>query len=106
MEAMLLLAAPLAPHITEELWERSGRPFSVHTQSWPSFDPAYVREDEVEIVVQVNGKVRDHVVVDANATEAMVTERAMALERVGEFLGGRSPRKVIYVAGKLINIVG
>ncbi len=106
IEAMLLLAAPLAPHITEELWERAGRPFSIHTQTWPSFVPSYVREDEVEIVVQVNGKVRDHLLVDAQATQAIVTERAMALERVGEFLGGRKPRKVIYVAGKLINIVG
>ena len=106
IEAMLLLMAPLAPHIAEELWERSGRPFSVHTQSWPEFVEAYVQEEGVEIAVQVNGKVRDRLFVAADASEAEVTDQVLGLSRVSEFLGGRSPKKVIYVAGKLINIVG
>jgi leucyl-tRNA synthetase len=106
LEAMLLLAAPLAPHIAEELWGRSGRGFSVHLQQWPVFVEAYAHEDGAEIAVQVNGKVRDHLFVAMTAGEKDVTDRALALERVREFLDGREPRKVIFVPGKLINIVG
>jgi leucyl-tRNA synthetase len=106
IEAMMLLAAPLAPHITEELWERSGRGFSVHSQQWPVFDEAHAQEDAVQIVVQVNGKVRDRLSVAVTASEKEVTDLALSLERVREFLGGRQPRKVIFVPGKLVNIVG
>ena len=106
MDSALLLMAPLAPHIAEELWERRGNPYSVHLQSWPSFDEALLVVDEVEVVVQVNGKVRSRVTLPASADEAQAREAALADPRVQEFLDGREPRRVIYVLGRLINLVG
>lgn len=105
VDTMLLLTAPLAPHITEELWERRGKPYSIHFQPWPVFDETLARDDEVEIVVQVNGKVRDRLVLSAEATEQQAREVAFALPRVQELLDGREPRRVIYVPGRLLNVV-
>ncbi len=105
LSAMLLLAAPLAPHITEELWERLGRPYSVHLQRWPAFDPDLARDEEVEVVLQVNGKVRDRLVLPSGASEDDARAAAFASSRVQEWLGGKEPRRVIYVPGKLLNLV-
>jgi leucyl-tRNA synthetase len=101
----LLLTAPLAPHITEELWERIGGQYSIHTQSWPKADTELARDDEIELVVQVNGKVRDRVVLAAGATEEAARAAVMALPKVQDALRGAEPRRVIYVPGKLFNIV-
>ncbi len=101
----VLLTAPLAPHITEELWERLGEPYSVHTQRWPVADAELAREDTVELVVQVNGKVRDRVVLPAGSPEADARAAVWALPRIREHLAGKEPRRVIYVADKLFNIV-
>jgi len=101
----LLLTAPLAPHITEELWERISGPYSIHLQRWPEADPDLARDEEVEIAVQVNGKVRDRLTVPADADEAFVVARVRQLQRVAALLDGKEPRKVIYVPGKLVNIV-
>jgi len=101
----LLLTAPLAPHITEELWERIGGPYSIHLQRWPEADPDLARDEEVEIAVQVNGKVRDRLTVPADADEAFVVARVRQLQRVAALIDGKEPRKVIYVPGKLVNIV-
>ncbi|MEO8538216.1 MAG: leucine--tRNA ligase [bacterium] len=101
----LLLTAPLAPHITEELWERIGQPYSIHLASWPTADPAFAHDDEVELVVQINGKVRDHVTLPAEASEADARAAVMALPRVAELVGDSVPKKVIYVPGRLVNIV-
>ena len=100
-----VLTAPLAPHISEELWARLGRPYSVHLASWPKSDPALSRDESVELVVQVNGKVRDRIVLAPDASEAQARELAFASARVQEFTGAREPRRVIYVPGKLLNIV-
>ncbi len=105
VETLILLTAPLAPHIAEELWERRGQPYSVHLRAWPEFDEALVAEETVEIVVQVNGKVRDRLTLPAGATEAAARERALASERVQAWTEGKEPRRVIYVPGKLLNIV-
>ncbi|MCC6381121.1 MAG: leucine--tRNA ligase [Dehalococcoidia bacterium] len=102
---MLLLTAPLAPHIAEELWERRGREYSVHTATWPTFDAELARDQEVEIVVQVNGKVRDRLVLPADVGEAEAREAALASERVREWLDGREPRRVVYIPGRLVNVV-
>ena len=101
----LLLTAPLAPHITEELWERISGPYSIHLQRWPEADPDLARDEEVEIAVQVNGKVRDRLTVPADADEAFVVARVRQLQRVAALIDGKEPRKVIYVPGKLVNIV-
>jgi leucyl-tRNA synthetase len=104
-ESALLLTAPLAPHITEELWARTGRPYSIHLAAWPKSDPGFARDDSAEIAVQVNGKVRDRLVISADATEAEARGLALASPRVREWAGEREPRRIIYVPGKLLNIV-
>ena len=105
VEKMLMMIAPLAPHIAEELWSRTGRPYSIHQQSWPEWDEALVLEDEITLIVQVNGKVRDRITAPADIAEADARALALASEQVQKHLGGKQPRQVIYVPGKLVNIV-
>ena len=105
VETFLLLLAPLAPHVSEELWSRLDKPYSIHQQAWPTFDPAVAAEDEVEIVLQINGKVRARVTVPADADEATLRATALANEQVLKALAGGQPRKVIVVPGKLVNVV-
>jgi len=102
----LQMLAPVAPHIAEELWRLTGHPYSVHTSAWPVVDEAAASEDEMTIVLQVNGKVRDRLTLAADTDEASVTAAALENANVQRFLQGRNPRQVIYVPGKLINIVG
>ncbi len=103
--ALALLLAPFAPHLAEELWERQGGEFSVHQQAWPTYDPAMMEEAEVELVVQVNGKIRDRVLVAADADEETVKSRVLASERVKASFDGKSVQKIVVVPGKLVNIV-
>jgi leucyl-tRNA synthetase len=105
IEKMVLLMAPLTPHLAEELWSRLGNPYSVHQQRWPTFDEALARTDEITLVVQVNGKVRDRISAPAGIGEDAAKELALASEAVVKHLDGKPPRKVIYVPGKLVNIV-
>lgn len=102
---LLLLMCPVAPHITEELWERLGRAYSVHQQSWPVANPELAAEDEIEIVLQVNGKIRDKVVVPADADEATLRALALQNERMQSLLEDKQINKVIVVPGKLVNVV-
>ena len=104
IEALLLMLAPLAPHISEELWERTGRPYSIHRQSWPQWDEELAREEEVTLVVQVNGKVRDRIRVPAGIDEDHARQLALASEQVRKHLDG-AVQRVIYVPGRLVNIV-
>src|SRR5262249_25536410 len=106
LETLLLLLAPLAPHITEELWHSFGSTETIHTRPWPSFDEGLTQDAIVTVVVQINGKVRDKLKAPADASEDEVRAQALASERVQQLLGGREPQKVIYVPGKLINLVG
>ena len=102
----LRMLAPVAPHIAEELWtEFLGKPYSVHTQPWPDVDEAAAKEDEITLVVQVNGKVRDRIRVPAGIGEAEAKKAALASEAVQKHLQGKEPRKVILVPGRLVNIV-
>jgi leucyl-tRNA synthetase len=103
--SMVLMLAPSAPHIAEELWERVGQPYSVHTQRWPSFDAALAAEDEVEVPVQVNGKVRDRLMLPLDAPEHVARERALASAAVQAHVGGKGVARLIYVPNRLINIV-
>jgi leucyl-tRNA synthetase len=107
---LLLMLAPVAPHIAEELWARrlaaAGQAWSsVHVEPWPAFDPALVVADEVEIPVQVNGKLRDKVLVPAGLSEAELEAVVMAQPKVIANLEGREVVKVIHVGGRLVNIV-
>ena len=102
---LLLLLAPLTPHIAEELWAAIGGEYSIHQQRWPTWDEELTREETITLVVQVNGKVRDRIEVEADIDEE--TARKLALEslRVQKWLDGKTIRKVIFAGGKLVNIV-
>jgi len=104
-ESLTLLMAPLTPHLAEEMWERLGKPYSVHQQQWPEFDPELIKEAQVEIVVQVAGKVRDRMLVPADLSKDQAKELALASQRVRDHVGDLEPAKVIYVPGKVLNIV-
>jgi leucyl-tRNA synthetase len=105
IETLVLLLAPGAPHIAEELWERLGKPYSVHQQAWPAFDPELAAEEMIELVVQVNGRVRDRILVPADISEEAAIELAKSSERVRPYLDGKSVRRAVYVPGKLVNLV-
>jgi leucyl-tRNA synthetase len=105
VDTLLLLLAPMAPHIAEELWKRRGRPYSIHTQPWPAFDPALAADEMIELPVQVDGKLRDRLVVAPGTSAEEVERRALASEAVQRYLGGNAPMRVIQVPGRLVNVV-
>jgi leucyl-tRNA synthetase len=105
IETLLLLLAPLAPHITEELWHQRGHDGSIHEAAWPVYDEALTIDAVVEVPVQVNGKLRGTVQVDAGASEEDVRAAALASPRVAAAIGHATVRKVIFVPDKLINFV-
>ena len=105
IDTLLLLLAPVAPHITEELWQRRGKPYSVHQQPWPVSDPALAAADTIELPVQVNGKLRDRLLVPRETPAEEIEHLALASEKVQAYLGGRAPRRVIQIPGKLVNVV-
>jgi len=108
IRSLLLLAAPVFPHIAEELWTNTmGWPYSIHQQSWPSYDEAVLTRAELTVVVQVNGRVRDQVVVDADAARDQMHMQSLVLElpRIKQHIGEGTVRRVIVVPGKLVNIV-
>lgn len=102
---ILKLLAPFAPHITEELWSRLGMEDSVHNQTWPTYDPAALVRDELEIAVQINGKVRDHITVPADIDQDGLCQAALAQPRIQELTQNKKLVKVIAVPEKLVNIV-
>ncbi|HJU66082.1 MAG TPA: class I tRNA ligase family protein, partial [Gemmatimonadaceae bacterium] len=104
VEPLVQLVSPFAPHIAEELWERLGHRTSVFDSGWPSYDPALVVSDSVEIAVQVNGKLRGRVVVPRDATQEQALAAALAEPAIAKFATG-TPKKIIYVPGRLVNIV-
>ncbi len=102
----LRMMAPVAPHIAEELWtEYLDKPYSIHQQPWPNVDEEATKEDSIEIPVQVNGKLRDKVVVPTGASEEDIKFAALATEGAQKYMEGKEPRKVIVVQKKLVNIV-
>ncbi|MFS8572858.1 MAG: leucine--tRNA ligase, partial [Clostridia bacterium] len=105
LELIVLALAPFAPHVAEEAWEMLGHSSSVHLEAWPQYDPAAVVEAEIELVVQVNGKVRDRVRVPRDADEETVRQAALASAKVQEFLNGKEVARVIVVPGRLVNVV-
>ncbi|MGA8944288.1 MAG: leucine--tRNA ligase [Thermoactinomyces sp.] len=105
LETLVVLLAPFVPHITEELWQFMGKEGSVHLVEWPTYDESALVMDEVEVALQVNGKVRERLVVSANASREEIEKQALASERVQAWIDGKTIRKVIVVPGKLVNIV-
>lgn len=105
IEPLVLMVAPLAPHLAEELWNRLGHDTPLAHGPFPVADPAYLVEDTVEYPVQVNGKVRGRITVAANADADALEAAALADEKVAAFIDGKTPKKIIVVAGRLVNIV-
>ena len=105
LEPFTLVLAPFAPHLAEELHAWFGGQGSVYDAGWPAWDEAALAQDEIELVLQVNGKVRGKINVPAQADEAQLREWALTNERVRSFVGDKPVRKVIVVPGKLVNVV-
>jgi leucyl-tRNA synthetase len=105
LETLLQLLHPMAPHVTEELWERRGHSESLLDSEWPEHDERKLRTERIQLVVQVDGKLRDRVEVEAEAGEAEVRQAALESHRVQEHLQGRELAKAVVVPGRLINLV-
>ncbi|HBP90787.1 MAG TPA: leucine--tRNA ligase [Nitrospirales bacterium] len=105
VETLLLLLAPFAPHVTEELWETLGKRSGMSRQAWPDFDPALVASAEWTIPLQVNGKLRSKIVVPAGSTKEQIIAGAQGDPKLAEWLQGKEARKIIYVEQKLVNFV-
>jgi len=105
VEIYLKMMAPAAPHITEELWSLLGKPYSIHQQAWPVVDELAARADEIVLVLQVNGKLRDRITVAADISDEDARKVALSNEQVIKYLEGKTPRQVIVVPGKLVNVV-
>ena len=105
MDTMLLLLAPSAPHVTEELWERRGHTYSIHNQPVPVWDQNLAADEEITLVVQVNGKVRDKLTVTADISEEAVKNVALASPRIQNHTNEKLIKQLVYVPGRLLNIV-
>jgi leucyl-tRNA synthetase len=105
LERLALTIAPLAPHIAEELWSRLGHDTMLAHESWPTHDPALLVDDEIELPVQIKGKVRARIMVPIDADAATIEALALADPRITECLAGATVRKTIVVPGKIVNII-
>ena len=102
---MILMLGPMAPHVAHELWERTGHDTMLATETWPEWDPDLVTVETVTMIIQVNGKVRDRIDVDADIGEDEAEALALASERVRQYTGGEDPERVVVRAPKLVNVV-
>ncbi|MBI4127648.1 MAG: leucine--tRNA ligase [Parcubacteria group bacterium] len=104
-EKFLKVLSPFAPHLVEELWERLGHTESIMHESWPMYDPKLTRDEEIELVIQVNGKVRDTIITSSKVTEEEALKLVQQSEKISKYLKGEKVEKVVFVPGKLLNIV-
>jgi leucyl-tRNA synthetase len=105
MKKILILLSPFAPHITEELWEKLGHKESIFLEKWPQYDPELAKDEEIELVIQVNGKVRDKITVSADIEEEEAKRMATESEKARMFIAGKEIKKIIYIKGRLVSIV-
>ena len=105
IEALLLMLAPTAPHLTEELWQKTGRTYSIHNQSFPAWQEELAAAEEITLVIKVNGKVRDKLTAPASIPENEARGMALSQEKIKAHLDNREIVKVVYVPGRLVNIV-
>jgi len=107
LKTFLLVLAPYAPHLAEELWEKAGGAFSIHQQPWPAYDEKYLVEDTVTVIIQINGKLRDSIQIDTESASVQekIEAKAKSSEKVQKYLKGINVRKIIFVPKKLLNFV-
>jgi leucyl-tRNA synthetase len=105
IESLLLMLAPCCPHIAEELWTRTGRPYSIHQRAWPVSDPELAAAEVFTLIVQVNGKLRDRLEAPVDISEAEAKGLALASDSAQRHLEGLEVKKVVYVPRRLVNIV-
>jgi len=105
VEKLILILAPFAPHIAEELWQRLGHTESLAYEPWPEYDKELIKEKEIELAVQVNGKIKDRIVVTADADEERIKQKALASEKVIAAMAGKKAKKIIVIKSRLVNIV-
>ncbi|HKZ26321.1 MAG TPA: leucine--tRNA ligase [Rubrobacteraceae bacterium] len=105
LRTFVLVLAPFAPHHAEEMWALRGQPYSVHEGAWPEWDESLIVTEEITLVVQVNGKLRDRIEAPADVSEEMAKELALSSEKVRPHIEGREIRKSVYVPGRLVNFV-
>ena len=105
VERLLLMLAPAAPHLAEELWERIDEPYSIHNQPFPKWDESLAADDVITLVVQVNGRLRDHLMVSVDIAEPEATSLALEQSNVKRFVEGNTIQRVVFVRGRLINFV-
>ena len=105
VEKFVLILAPFAPHIAEELWQRLGRKDSLAYEPWPEYDKELIKEKEIELAIQVNGKIKDRIVVAADADEGQIKQKALTSEKVIAAMAGKEPKKIIVIKSRLVNIV-
>ena len=104
-QSLLILLAPFAPHLAEELWQQLGHSESIFLEKWPKYDKKLIKDEMVTLIIQVNGKVRDKIEVPADISEKEARELTLKREKVKKWILGKEVKKVIFVPGKLINIV-
>ncbi len=105
VEKFVLVLAPFAPHIAEELWEKLGHTDSLVYEPWPEYDKELIKEKEIELAVQVNGKIKDRIIVSAEANEEQIKQQALASEKVIVAMAGKEAKKIIVIKSRLVNIV-
>jgi leucyl-tRNA synthetase len=105
IEKTILLLAPFAPHIAEEFWREMGKSQSLLHEPWPLWDEEVTKEEEIELVVQINGKLRSKLMIPAGLSDDNIKERALQDNRIAGYVQNKSLKKIIIVKGKLINIV-
>ena len=105
IESLILLLSPFVPHVAEELWKSLGKKESVIKAPWPEYDQEVIAEEEIVIVVQVNGKLRDRLLIPVSSEEEEITAMAMTSPKVRRYINGKEVKKTIFVPQKLVNIV-
>jgi leucyl-tRNA synthetase len=102
---LLILLSPFAPHLAEELWQKAGNKKSIFLEKWPEYDKKIIKDQEITLVVQVNGKVRDTIETEAGVSEKQAKEIALASPKIQNWLKGKTIKKTIFVPDKLLNLV-
>jgi leucyl-tRNA synthetase len=105
LEKLIIISSPVFPHLSEEVWEKTGHDYSVHMQSWPEIDEKHLEEEEVEIPVQINGKVRGRLKVNVDISEDEIREKVLLEKAFSEYLNGGDIKRLIYVPRRIVNIV-